>query len=430
MTTKLSRAAHVQEVQSRLSAVAGTRNGLALGAVTDVGPEQEGQTSAELWLYGVVGGYWFGFNDKAVADQLRGLAVDRLTVRLNSPGGDAIQGIAIGNLLRNHKAHVTVVIDGLAASAASIIAIAGDDVVMSPGAQFMVHDPWFFTMGNAKELRQEADFLDKQGANMAGVYAREAGGTAEQWRAAMTADPDGTWYSDEESVSAGLASRVGTVVAVGSAPEPAEVDPEEDDLAARAAWDLEVLISPAARSAWSAHTKPPSASVPGSITIPEGEPAMAFTPEQLTQMRKDLGLKADADEATIVAALSEVVDESAPDAPNTPQIPEGMSLVDTTVLEELRSGIKLGESAAATLAAQDRDREITAALAAGKIAPTSKAKFEEQWDKDPAGTKAILDVLTPGMVPTTELGHGGSPDADTSAMAPYNALYGTEQKEA
>jgi ATP-dependent protease ClpP protease subunit len=292
---RVQRLQQIHSHSSRLASAAGARNGAVLSAATD--PGDDGTTSAELWLYGVVGGYWWGFNDKTVADQLRGLNVDQITVRLNSPGGDSIQGIAIGNLLRNHKAAVTVVVDGLAASAASIIAIAGDEVVMSPGSQLMIHDPWFFTMGNAKELRQDADFLDKQGANMAGVYALEAGGTPESWRAAMTADPDGTWYSADEAVTAKLADRVGTVVAISAAPEPppVDLDDEDDEMAARAAWDLEVLITPAARAAWNvraeAGPKPPSPTGPGSVTpTQEGESAVAFSDEQLTAMRQQLGL--------------------------------------------------------------------------------------------------------------------------------------------
>lgn len=432
---RVQRLSQIHSHSSRLASAAGARNGAVLAAVPDAG--EDSTTSAELWLYGVVGGYWWGFNDKTVADQLRGLTVDHITVRLNSPGGDSIQGIAIGNLLRNHKATVTVVVDGIAASAASIIAIAGDEVVMSPGSQMMIHDPWFFTMGNAKELRQDADFLDKQGANMASVYALETGGTAEEWRTAMTADPDGTWYSADEAVAAKLADRIGTVVAIGAAPEPpaVDLDDEDDDVSARAAWDLEVLISPAARAAWNHGTratpKPPAASAPGSITTPEGEPAMAFTPEQLTQMRTDLGLQADADEATIVAALSERAQQAGsaettttPAAPAGTAVPEGMSLVDSAMLAELQNGAAAGRTAAATLATQERDREITAALTAGKIAATSKERFEASWDKDPAGTKALLDSLAPGLVPTSEVGHGA--DAEEGEATTLAAVRDSE----
>lgn len=409
----LARLERVQQIQSKAFAAVGARNGAVLSAAETA--DDEGKTSAELWLYGVVGGFWWGFNDKTVADQLRGLNVDHITVRLNSPGGDAIQGIAIGNLLRNHKASVTVVIDGIAASAASIIAIAGDEVVMSPGSQIMIHDPWFFTIGNAKELRQDADFLDKQGANMAAVYAHEAGGTPETWRAAMTQEPDGTWYTADEAVAAALADRVGTVVAVSAAPEPPTTDlDDEDDMAARAAWDLEVLISPTARAAWNVDApKPPSASAVGT-THTEGGSAVAFSDEQLTTMRAKLGLSETADEAAILAAVEAVVEDSLDDSPSpaptaAPQIPEGMSLVDSAVLEELQAGAKAGRTAQETLATQERDREINAALTAGKIAATSLEKFEAAWDKDAESTKAILDALTPGLVPTAEAGHESEP---------------------
>jgi ATP-dependent protease ClpP protease subunit len=86
------------------------------------------QGHAELWLYGVVGGYWWGFDAEDVAYQLAGPRRRRdAHVRIHSPGGSVFEGIAIANLLRAHKAKVTVVVDGLAASAASIIAIAGDE---------------------------------------------------------------------------------------------------------------------------------------------------------------------------------------------------------------------------------------------------------------------------------------------------------------
>lgn len=418
--------------QARASALAtalGARNGAVLSAVPE--PDAEGETSAELWLYGVVGGYWWGFNDKTVADQLRGLNVDRITVRLNSPGGDAIQGVAIGNLFRNHKARVTVVVDGLAASAASIIAIAGDEVVMSPGSQMMVHDPWFFTMGNAKELRQDADFLDKQGANLAGVYALRGNGTAAEWRDAMTAEPDGTWYTADEAVAAKLADRVGTVVAISAAPEPppVDLDTEDDDMAALAAWDLEVLITPAARAAWP--IKPPTASADGFTTPQEGSSLVTrISDAGATTIGQKLGIAEDADEATILAALDEALDErTEPNAPTTPQIPEGMALVDSNVLTELQAGATAGRTAQQTLATQERDSEINAALAAGKIAATSRDQFVAAWDKDPTSTKGILDALTPGLIPTAELGHGDQPEV-TADDELYALVFGDEKKEA
>lgn len=423
--TRLNRA----DRQTRASALAnalGARNGAVLSAAPE--PDAEGQTSAELWLYGVVGGYWWGFNDKTVADQLRGLNVDHITVRLNSPGGDAIQGIAIGNLFRNHKATVTVVIDGLAASAASVIAIAADEVVMSPGSQMMVHDPWFFTMGNAKELRQDADFLDKQGANLASVYALRTGGTAEEWRTAMTAEPDGTWYTADEAVSAKLADRVGTVVAIGAAPEPPDVGIDDaEDVAALAAWDLDVLITPAARAAWSTRApKPPTASADG-FTQPEGAAVVDLNDKQIASLREQVGFADNADADTIVQATLEALSERS-EAPPAP-LQEGMSMVDSAVLEQIKADATAGRAAQQTLADTERDRVINQALTDGKIAATSREKFVDSWNKNPEGTRALIDTLTPGLVPTAELGHGDQPEK-TADDELYALVFGDQKNGA
>lgn len=141
---------------------------------------------------------------------------------------------------------------------------------------------------------------------------------------------------------------------------------------------------------------------------------MAFSDAQLTTMRAKLGLSETADEAAITAAVEAVVEESLEDKPPTPsavQIPEGMALVDSAVLTELQAGATAGRTAQQTLAQQERDREIGAALSAGKISATSREKFEAAWDKDPVSTKAILDTLTPGLVPTAEVGHESEPNA-------------------
>lgn len=379
----------------------------------------DASTSAELWLYGVVGGYWYGFDSESVADALRGLDVEHLTVRLHSPGGNAVDGIAIGNLLRNHKATVTVVVDGLAASAASVIALAGDEIVMSPGSQYMIHDPWMLTVGNAAELRSDADFLDKQSDNYASLYALRAGGTAEGWRAVMVADGGrGTWYTAQESVDAGLANRVGTVTS--TTPPPAEpVDDGTftgDEMAARAAWDLDVLVHPVARAAWSGNSrtpKPPSASAVGS-THTEGGSAVAFSDEQITTMRQTLGLAENADEATIVAALDEALTERAEPtaaAPTTTTtVPEGMTLVETAVLDDLREGATAGRSAREQLDNQARDAAIDAAIADGRTTPARREHWTASWDADAEGTSTMLAALAPGLaVPTTEAGHASEP---------------------
>lgn len=164
---------------------------------------------ATLRLYDPIdswGGYW-GISAKEFADTLDGLEddVEEIRLHINSPGGEVFEGIAILNQLRNHKARVVAVVDGLAASAASFIATGADEVVMGRNTELMIHDAWGICIGNAADMRDLAGRLDHLSANIAGIYAAKSGGTVDDWRAAMLAE---TWYSADEAVEAGLADRV------------------------------------------------------------------------------------------------------------------------------------------------------------------------------------------------------------------------------
>lgn len=422
------RAERRHEILARAHALAGP----SARARTAQADTAEGAPSvAELWLYGVVGGFWYGFSAETVADALRGLDVDEIQVRLHSPGGNALDGIAIGNLLRNHKARITVVVDGLAASAASVIALAGDEVVMSPGSQMMIHDPWMLTVGNAADLRSDAGFLDKQAENYAGIYAERANGTVSEWREVMLADGGrGTWYTAQEAVDAGLANRVGTVTSsTPPPPDPSiETDLEDDDVAARAAWDLEVLVHPDARAAWRpSPTKPPAASADGSIPTTERGSAVAFTDEQMTDLRRKLGVAEDADEATILAALDESLDERADEQPpaNTTTVPAGMALIDEGTLASLRSDAAAGREARDEQQAAARRAAVAAAVSDGRIPPSRREHWEAQLAADP-GAEAVLNSLAKGTVPLDAVGHDGEPDT-TEADEIYNSLFGDEK---
>lgn len=142
---------------------------------------------------------------RGVQNQLNDIKAGTIEVHVNSPGGDVFDGIAITNMLRSHPATINVVVDGLAASAASFIAMAGDSVAMMPNSQMMIHDASGICAGNGGEMRQMADLLDKASDNIADMYARRSGAPVEQWRAAMKAE---SWYNDQEAVDAGLADRV------------------------------------------------------------------------------------------------------------------------------------------------------------------------------------------------------------------------------
>lgn len=161
-----------------------------------------GETPA-LYIYDEIG--YFGQTAKGLVDDLRGVDATELAVHVNSPGGDIFDGLAIYQALKDHPAAVTVHIDGLAASIASVIAMAGDKVVMAPKASMMVHDGWTVSAGNAKDMRKTADLLDKQSDIIASVYADKTGQPADFWRGVMA---DDAWYNAEEALAAGLVDEI------------------------------------------------------------------------------------------------------------------------------------------------------------------------------------------------------------------------------
>jgi ATP-dependent Clp endopeptidase proteolytic subunit ClpP len=169
---------------------------------------------ATLRIYDYIdmdGGYW-GISANEVAEALDDVEtpITRIELRINSGGGHVWDGLAILNTLRAHKAPVTAIVDGIAASAASFLAVACDEVVMMPNSRMMIHDAMGLCIGQAVDMREYADFLDDTSQNLAEIYAEKAGGTSDEWRARMTEHGlIGTWYSAQDAVDAGLADRVG-----------------------------------------------------------------------------------------------------------------------------------------------------------------------------------------------------------------------------
>ena len=126
-------------------------------------------------------------------------------MRLNSPGGDAFEGVAIFNVLKNYGKPVNVAVDGLAASAASIIAMAGDTITMGEGSMLMIHNAMGIAMGNASDLRQLADTLDSVSASIADIYVTRTGNSKTSVLDMMSAE---TWMSATEAVKNGFATTV------------------------------------------------------------------------------------------------------------------------------------------------------------------------------------------------------------------------------
>lgn len=165
--------------------------------------DNKANAAPEVFIYDEIG--YFGVTASDFAADIRALDTDELTLHINSPGGDVYDGLAIYQALRTHRASVTVHVDGLAASAASFIAMAADKVVMAPRSSLMIHDAYTMTIGNAGDIRKTADLLDKASQNIAEIYAEKAGTPVDFWRDRMR---DETWYDAQEAVDAGLADEV------------------------------------------------------------------------------------------------------------------------------------------------------------------------------------------------------------------------------
>lgn len=162
--------------------------------------------SGEIFLYDEIGPPWWGLIDAAaVLEALKAIGKKTAHVRLNTPGGSVDEGIAIYNLLVEHKAGVITYVDSLAASMGSYIFQAGSERIISENAMVMIHDPWTIALGNATELRKAADVTEKYGQRMVPAYAKRSGKTDEEIIAVMTEE---SWYTGKEAVEAGFADRI------------------------------------------------------------------------------------------------------------------------------------------------------------------------------------------------------------------------------
>lgn len=163
------------------------------------------QDELTIEMYGDIGeSFWGdGITAAQVSAALNAAPNARaITVRLNSPGGDAFEGVAIYNILKNHPAPVTVVIDGLAASAASIIAMAGDKVVMGTGTMLMIHPAMMLCFGTSVDMRTGADTLEKVTGQMADIYHAKTGLDKPVLLDMMYAE---TWMTPVDAMSNGFA---------------------------------------------------------------------------------------------------------------------------------------------------------------------------------------------------------------------------------
>lgn len=168
-------------------------------------------SEVEVLLYDVIvdseleAEYWGGVAPEPFVKAIKAIDADVIHLRINSPGGSVFAARAMETALREHRARVVVHIDALAASAASFLAMAGDEIVIAKGAMVMIHKAWSFAWGNADELHKTADLLDKIDTTLVQTYADRSKLSADDVSAAMAAE---TWYTAQEAVDAGLADRL------------------------------------------------------------------------------------------------------------------------------------------------------------------------------------------------------------------------------
>lgn len=384
----------------------------------------EDKPTATLHIYDEIDS-WFGVNAEALVVEISALDPEtELTVRINSPGGNAFDGINIANAIMRHPGKTITYVDGLAASAASVIAVASDEVVVSKYGQAMVHDARSGQYGTAKDLRSVADHLEKLSSSYANLYADRAGGTAEEWAQAMA---DETWYNAEEMVAAGLATRI-------------------DDSGVRADTEQAVASALASSSYKFKYSGRPAAPAPVARADNAGASASAniskegHVPDIKEDVAKRLGLGPDATDEDVLAALDKLAgteqedtaedtttagDNAAETGADTAvdgkelvaaAAKAGLVLMDPARVSKLESDAAAGALARATQIAEAHAKVVDAAVAKGKITAPRRDAFLALMKADPEGTTALLDSIpAETAVPLTEVGHGTEAQASASA---------------
>jgi len=176
---------------------------------------------AEVLLYDMIGEDSFfggGISAKTFRDQVKGIKAKTMNLRINSPGGSVTEASAMLNTLDEWKGRIEVDIDGLAASAASFIAMAGDTVRVATNGLVMIHDPMAGVVGRADDMRRTADLLDKVREQILDAYERKSDAGREQLGAWMAAE---TWFTGQEAVDAGLADSVTEPLRMAACADPA-----------------------------------------------------------------------------------------------------------------------------------------------------------------------------------------------------------------
>lgn len=356
--------------------------------------------SADVYIYAEIGDDFWGdaVSARSLAEQIDQISAPVIRVFVNSPGGAAWDGITIMNALRRHPARIEVTVDGIAASAASVVAMAGDLITVNRGSMMMVHDASGGAWGDAQTMEDTAGILHKLSDSIADVYAARAGGTRESWRAIMQEE---SWYTAEEAVQAGLAD------------EWSDAPAQLPEGVPRNKFDLSVFAHAGRSRAPAPRIEDihfPSPTGPG--TTNRRETAMAYG-DLTAGMRERLGVTdAEASDETLLAAL-----DAALARPSAPQVPEGATLIDSAALANLQQAAEDGRQARIRQDKDRRDGIVAQAVKDGRIAPASHDVWRAQLDADEDGTAGLLQSLAVNTVPVDEIGHQEAPSEDEQLYA-------------
>lgn len=227
--------AKAQAIADRFRALAGKRPLARLLGVPEGAnaPVNKADLVGELFIYESIGVDWWtgggitGASVKEALDGMKGCKV--LNIYINSEGGDVFEANAIYTNLKRFEGQKMVHIDGIAASAATFIAMAGDKIVCSPVGTWMVHQAWTMAMGRSVDLRATADLLDLLNNTIAETYANRTGGTVKEMLALMSADPDGTWMNAATALEKGFCDEISIAA---DSEEPAAAAPKKSPMAA------------------------------------------------------------------------------------------------------------------------------------------------------------------------------------------------------
>ena len=316
----------------------------------DIKAAAGGEKQTEVVIFDEIGRW--GITAKDFATALKEIPEDHaITVRINSPGGSVFDGYAIFNALKARSAQITTKIEGLAASMASVIALAGSKVTAAVNSIVMIHNPWSGVSGDSDDLRKMADLLDKLTGQLVGIYAAKTGLPEADVRAAMDAE---TWFTGAEAKEWGL------------------VDEVTDEIQAVASFDVSRF-----RNAPKALAEKP-APIAAEPQQPDAIATITAERDELKAKLETVETQA-AHSAEQIAALKVESDQRA-------------SAIDAEKAAHALTKAQLDESRAELLR-RDAEIAVGSAIASGRLAETARAEFVALFIADAAKAKTILAAL-------------------------------------